>query len=77
MRLANRLTGIQLDPIVARILFFSLDKDGNGNLDFQEVDEILGAKVASLAGQSGAENTSLWDCLRTCVRQSASGKKRS
>lgn len=77
VRLANRLTGIQLDPIVARILFFSLDKDGNGNLDFQEVDEILGAKVASLAGQSGAENTSLWDCLRTCVRQSASGKKRS
>lgn len=56
---------------VIEILFFVLDLDGSGDLDWAEVQQIMHSKSAGSAWDvsQGSGKASLVECMRSCLRQ--------
>ena len=67
LRMVQKLTNIALTPEVGRILFYALDLDGSGGLDWSEVQAIMGARSSANVDHA-RERQTFWQCIRGCAR---------
>jgi len=64
----RKLTGVELREPILKLLFFVLDVDGSGDLDWSEVQDIMLSKTTGSSGGGDASATMV-ECMRGCLRK--------